>query len=280
MASALSRAGARVASPLARRASLADLASWEFPAAFAARAVSTAASRRLPDGVGIPLDPRAPAHTHRRPLGPVARATRGHRGFAASPATPSLTSDVDKHVLYRGPWLLPFRTLVRFKIFQLAGVAAGTVPLTAAFNDAPMDALTLTAVVAVVGGSAACSLALQYYASRYVGELSLVRRRDSFPKSDADERRVRLSTMDFWGARVDEDVRFEDVVPPLKDLPREALAEMATQMFVPLDVVGSRQHILSLRHGHLRDKERLFALLTGRDVAELERWRAGGDATR
>ena len=280
MASALSRAGARVASPLARRASLADLASWEFPAAFAARAVSTAASRRLPDGVGIPLDPRAPAHTHRRPLGPVAPATRGHRGFAASPATPSLTSDVDKHVLYRGPWLLPFRTLVRFKIFQLAGVAAGTVPLTAAFNDAPMDTLTLTAVVAVVGGSAACSLALQYYASRYVGELSLVRRRDSFPKSDADERRVRLSTMDFWGARVDEDVRFEDVVPPLKDLPREALAEMATQMFVPLDVVGSRQHILSLRHGHLRDKERLFALLTGRDVAAPERWRAGGDATR
>ena len=106
-------------------------------------------------------------------------------------------------------------------------------------------------------------------------------RRDSFPKSDADERRVRLSTMDFWGARVDEDVRFEDVVPPLKDLPREALAEMATQMFVPLDVVGSRQHILSLRHGHLRDKERLFRAShgTGRG-RRAERWSAGGDATR
>jgi len=32
---------------------------------------------------------------------------------------------------------------------------------------------------------------------------------------------------------------------------------------VPLDVAGSRQHIVSLRHGVLVDKARLFALMAG-----------------
>lgn len=71
----------------------------------------------------------------------------------------------------------------------------------------------------------------------------------------------------FRGHRVDSDVDAEDLVPPLsRDLPREAVEELAAAMFVPLDVVGSHQHILSLRHGDLRDKERLFALLSGEAV--------------
>jgi|AntAceMinimDraft_1070359.scaffolds.fasta_scaffold139216_1 hypothetical protein len=43
---------------------------------------------------------------------------------------------------------------------------------------------------------------------------------------------------------------------------------MAQQMFVPLEVVGmeSHQYILSLRHGALKDKRRLFALLAGEPV--------------
>ena len=54
------------------------------------------------------------------------------------------------------PWLLPFRTLVRFKIFQLAGVGAASAPLSAALNNDPMSMTTCGAVAAVVGGSAAC----------------------------------------------------------------------------------------------------------------------------
>ena len=58
---------------------------------------------------------------------------------------------------------------------DLAGVGAVSAPLSAALNNDPMSTTTMTAVAAVVGGSAACSAALQYYASRYVGELSLLR---------------------------------------------------------------------------------------------------------
>jgi hypothetical protein len=42
---------------------------------------------------------------------------------------------------------------------------------------------------------------------------------------------------------------------------------------VPLDVVGSHQHVLSLRHGDLKDKKRLFALLTGDGLELPKTWR-------
>ena len=181
-------------------------------------------------------------------------------------------------MLYRGPWLLPFRTLVRFKIFQLAGVGAASAPLSAALNNDPMSMTTCGAVAAVVGGSAACSLLLQYYASRYVGELSLVR---ASPDSTRDETLVRVSTMNFWGSRSDADVRVSQIAPPLQDLPRRAYRDIASQMFVPLEVrdvargrgggTVVKQHVLSLRHGNLMDKKRLFQLLTGEAVDALER---------
>ena len=36
---------------------------------------------------------------------------------------------LEKEVLYRGRWMIPFRVLVRLKIFQLAGVASLAIPL-------------------------------------------------------------------------------------------------------------------------------------------------------
>lgn len=191
---------------------------------------------------------------------------------ASTDVSPTRPAQSRKRVLYRGPWLLPFRTLVRFKVFQLAGVGAASAPLSAVLNDDPLSMTTCGAVAAVVGGSAACSLLLQYYASRYVGELSLLR--------DArGEALVRLSTMDFWGSRRDTDVRLEQIVPPLRDLPKRSYEELASQMFVPLDVSArgggagavAKQHVLSLRHGELRDKKRLFDLLGGKPV---ESWDA------
>lgn len=53
------------------------------------------------------------------------------------------------------------------------GIGTLTVPLAALMNNEPLSAGTVGGVAAVVGGAVACSLALQYYASRYVGELSL-----------------------------------------------------------------------------------------------------------
>ena len=244
------------------------------------------------------------AHHGRAGAGGRAAPSFASRGFAASSASSdeeaprgggaSSSADADvskkhhadeasrthKHVLYRGPWLLPFRTLVRFKIFQLAGVGAVSAPLSAALNNDPMSTTTVTAVAAVVGGSAACSAALQYYASRYVGELSLLRGDENDENDDC--LLVRVSTMDFWGSRSDADVRLSQITPPFAGLSRQAYADLASRMFVPLDVASSRyagrgggavakQHVLSLRHGALKDKKRLFQLLTGEPIDALER---------
>ena len=79
-----------------------------------------------------------------------------------------------------------------------------------------------------------------------------------------DGRALRVSTMDFWGNRVDEDFDVATrVTPPLAGLTREDLEALASRAFVPLDVVGARQFVVSLRHGELVDRERLFDVLSG-----------------
>ena len=199
----------------------------------------------------------------------AARGSAASSSASAEVSRATRPAETHKRVLYRGPGLLPFRTLVRFKVFQLAGVGAASAPLSAALNDAPLSMTTCGAVAAVVGGSAACSLLLQYYASRYVGELSLLR------GARGEAPLVRLSTMDFWGSRRDTDVRLDQIAPPLRDLPKQAYEDIASQTFVPLDVSSrdsrgggtvAKQHVLSLRHGELRDKKRLFDLLTGKPI--------------
>jgi hypothetical protein len=46
--------------------------------------------------------------------------------------------------------------------------------------------------------------------------------------------------MDFWGHRVDKDFDPADVLPPLRDLPADALGEMASPAFeFLLRAVGS-----------------------------------------
>lgn len=276
-------------------------------ACLASRVATAVASSARDVGTNVDVFPHLAArrcvgaHFGRAVFGGRAAPSSASRGFAASSASSDeelhprgggASSSADehlvskkhhadeasrthKHVLYRGPWLLPFRTLVRFKIFQLAGVGAVSAPLSAALNNDPMSTTTMTAVAAVVGGSAACSFALQYYASRYVGELALLR------GANDDCLLVRVSTMDFWGKRSDTDVRVSQITPPFAGLSRQAYADLASNLFVPLDVASryfgrgggavAKQHVLSLRHGALKDKKRLFQLLTGEPIDALER---------
>ncbi len=44
-------------------------------------------------------------------------------------ASPKSGEDAERIVLYRGRGMVPFRVLVRLKIFQLAGVAALAIPI-------------------------------------------------------------------------------------------------------------------------------------------------------
>ena len=76
---------------------------------------------------------------------------------------------------------------------------------------------------------------------------------------------------------------YERVKPPLSNLSRGELEEIANRTFIPLDIIGERQYVVSLRHGDLLDAKKLFAVLgsdadartshstsprTGRDASE------------
>jgi hypothetical protein len=116
-------------------------------------------------------------------------------------------------------------------------------------------------------GAGAASGALWYYSRRYVGELALTRRSGGAAGAWGG---VRISTLDFWGRREEMHVARADVVPPLRGAGRAELAAAARAPILPLDVLGQRQFVLSLRFGAAPDRPELLALLTGDDVAAQE----------
>lgn len=163
----------------------------------------------------------------------------------------------DKTVLYRGKGMVPFRVLVRLKIFQLAGVAALAIPINTFLVQGSVSSIQAVMATALVVGCGAASVTLWYYSRRYVGELSLRRRPgDGQPH-------VCFSVLDFWGNREDNLVAPERLIPPLQGCSATELRQIAEQTLLPVDVEGDRQYILSLRHGHLVNKQRLMEVLKG-----------------
>lgn len=158
--------------------------------------------------------------------------------------------------MYKGRWMLPFRVMVRLKIFQLGGVAACAMPLGTFLTEGGPTMASLGVAGALLLGCGVSASTLQYYSRRYVGELSLV------TKSPSDAR-LRISVLDFWGNREDNLVSMHEVVPPLKSLGPEGLAQMARQPLIPLQVDGDRQYYISLRHGVLLQKDTLMRILNG-----------------
>ncbi len=70
----------------------------------------------------------------------------------------------------------------------------------------------------------------------------------------------------------DSTVPIERVVPPLKYCTKEELHNLAEQPMIPLNVEGDRQYLISLRHGLLVDKQRLFQILEGTFSTDSDRY--------
>lgn len=54
----------------------------------------------------------------------------------------------------------------------------------------------------------------------------------------------------------------ENIDPPLKCSATQA-AQLASQSFIPLQIPGDRQFLLSLRHGTVKDRGKLLQVLQG-----------------
>eukprot|EP00271_Cylindrocystis_brebissonii_P017250 TRINITY_DN4412_c0_g1_i1.p1 TRINITY_DN4412_c0_g1~~TRINITY_DN4412_c0_g1_i1.p1 ORF type:complete len:195 (-),score=28.05 TRINITY_DN4412_c0_g1_i1:361-945(-) len=162
---------------------------------------------------------------------------------------------VDDH----GIWFDGGARDARLKVIQLVGVAALAVPIAQYTQEGHLPLSTVAALVLVAGGAGGASAALWYYSQRYVGELALL---------PPDYQRARISVLDFWGRREDIVCNVSDMMPPLKGMTAGELAAAAQHTFLPLDVINLRQFVLSLRHGRLVDRPRLFALLSGTEISE------------
>lgn len=163
--------------------------------------------------------------------------------------------DDKKIVLYKGRGMRVFRILVRFKIFQLSGIAASAIPLATVLQSSGGAQSTLVNGLLAGGllfGGGVASTALWYYSRRYVGELSLLFRAHNRQNTAV----VRFSVLDFWGNREDVDVSPTDILPPTG-------VAMEAVPFFPVGVVGDRQYILSLRYGHVLNRDLLYEVLTG-----------------
>ncbi|KAK9817066.1 hypothetical protein WJX72_009013 [[Myrmecia] bisecta] len=164
---------------------------------------ASAGQRRFGAAAGLMADLR----------GSVASATKAPPGIAPVPP-PKGKADVqsnvlaDREVLYRGKWMQPFRLLVRFKIFQLVGVAALVVPINTWLVEGSVGGLQVALASWLLLGCGMASSTLWYYSSRYVGELSLVVR-DGKPH-------LCFSVLDFWGHRQNNIVPASQLIPPLQ----------------------------------------------------------------
>ena len=115
-------------------------------------------------------------------------------------------------------------------------------------------------------GAVGCSFALQEFANRYVGELALV--------SSSDEKKhwLRISSMDFWGNRVETVVKYPDARRSADEKRTREFVRgwIAEATFLPLDVyldeekMEKKQFMVSLRHGKLLEKKTLLDVLSGK----------------
>ena len=174
-------------------------------------------------------------------------------------------------VLYKGPHVKLFRVVVRFKLMQLFSIGAVSTPMVLFFGGAGENIENVSATTQMLFASASafgavgCSFALQEFANRYVGELALM--------SSSDEKKhwLRISSMDFWGNRVETVVKYPDAVEaPMRNVPESSYGEIAEAAFLPLDVyldeekMEKKQFMVSLRHGKLLEKKTLLDVLSGK----------------
>ena len=246
--------------------------------------------RAAAPGTECPLRVRC-LHSRSSPAAPTPGPGPGEPPAAPieAPDHPPLVelADGESLVVYRGGWMRLLRVAVRLKVAQLVGAGGVCVPLAALAAGAPLGGGQLASLGLVAGGSAAAAAALYFYSSRYVGELALAR-----PEPGLGGLRigrgaptvVRVSTLDFWGARREDDYALDRVGAPLEGLSPGAQEAVCGQTLLPLTIMpgpdgtggggdGGLQLVLSVRHGGLPHRAALLQLLGGRLQAEARRRR-------
>ena len=207
--------------------------------------------------------------------------------------TATTTTTTTTTILYKGPQVKLFRAVVRFKLLQVFSIGAVSTPMLLLFGGGEVGGGGDAAAViehasastqmlfasASAFGAIGCSFALQEFSNRYVGELALLSSSSSSSPSNSSinsadvERKLRISSMDFWGNRIETVVKYpDDVEAPMRNVPESSYSEVAESTFLPLDVYldeekrEKKQFMVSLRHGNLLDTKMLLDVLSGKEL--------------
>jgi hypothetical protein len=167
-------------------------------------------------------------------------------------------ADSSGRVLYRSPWILPARMLLRMKVLQVGSLVGMGFPAVMAARGGDLGLADYAILGSTFAGSLVVGGSLAFISERFVGEIRL---RD-------DARSVLVSTLSVWGNRIDHSYPTASIVP----LSARSLAHTRA---VPLSFAGARgrgasekQHVVILREDHAVDRAGLEALLTGKTGRE------------
>lgn len=152
-------------------------------------------------------------------------------------------------LIYRSPWVLPARMLLRMKVAQVGAMVGMGAPAFIALRGAELGASECVLLGSTFAGSLVLASSLAYISERFVGEIRL---REA-------ERSVVLSTLTVWGGRIDHVYPLAAVMPLA---PRSLQQRKAVPLTFSTDPKG-RQHIVILRADHTIDRPALDRLLTG-----------------
>ncbi|KAG8467044.1 hypothetical protein KFE25_000360 [Diacronema lutheri] len=155
-------------------------------------------------------------------------------------------------LIYRSPWVLGARLLLRAKVLQVGTMVGVGAPLAIAMRAGELGLGEYAVLGSTFAGSVVVGASLAFISERFVGEIRLHKEAGS----------VVVSTLSVWGQRLDHVYPVAAVVPLA---PRTVQQRRAVPLVFHTDAKG-RQHVVILRDDHAVDRPALEQLLTGKAV--------------
>ena len=158
-------------------------------------------------------------------------------------------------VIYQGRGMRLLRAFTRVKVLQLTGIAGLAIPIATVAQGGTLTNPMILGMGTLSGAACLAMGTLYYFGQRYIGELAILH----------ESEQARFSVIDFWGNRQDRLVHLSDIDPPFHQASQAKVKQLTHKLFRSMQVVEppARSYLLSLRHGHISDKDEMMRLLRG-----------------
>ncbi|XP_012564292.1 transmembrane protein 186 [Hydra vulgaris] len=154
-------------------------------------------------------------------------------------------------VLYTFPHIKILGIISRFKMYQLAIMAAVGYPLYTMHLEGHISDVTLVYAGISSLGTVLLFIIYSYFATKVVGQLA-VNQHDNI---------IRISHLSFYGRRIEEYVEIEKVIPKSDFTENNDFENVFQKLHIDKGNKKTYKYVYSLRYGNLFDRERFYRLL-------------------